>query len=94
MTLLSFSTAACELENVGVRRLAGALLAGGCQVFSLTYHSPSLMPGHTPYVYVRGEADLERLIATVHDDCAWFRDRGGGEFMSLSQLRRALAARR
>lgn len=75
-----------------MRRLTGALLAGGCQVFSLTYHSPSLMPGHTPYV--RSEADLERLIATVHDYCAWFRDRVGGEFMSLSQLRRALAARR
>jgi hypothetical protein len=75
-----------------MRRLTGALLAGGCQVFSLTYHSPSLMPGHTPYV--RSEADLERLIATVHDYCAWFRDRVGGEFMSLSQLRQALAARR
>ena len=75
-----------------MRRLTGALLAGGCQVFSLTYHSPSLMPGHTPYV--RSEADLERLIATVHDYCAWFRDEVGGEFMSLSQLRQALAAQR
>jgi hypothetical protein len=75
-----------------MRRLTGALLAGGCQVFSLTYHSPSLIPGHTPYV--RSDADLERLIATVHDYCAWFRDRVGGEFMSLSQLRQALAAQR
>jgi hypothetical protein len=75
-----------------MRRLTDALLAGGCQVFSLTYHSPSLMPGHTPYV--RSEADLERLIATVHDYCAWFRDEVGGEFMSLAQLRQALAAQR
>ena len=75
-----------------MRRLTGALLAGGCQVFSLTYHSPSMMPGHTPYV--RSKADLERLIATVHDYCAWFRDDVGGEFMSLSQLRQALAAQR
>ena len=75
-----------------MRRLTGALLAGGCQVFSLTYHSPSMMPGHTPYV--RSEADLERLIATVHDYCRWFRDYVGGEFMSLSQLRQALAAQR
>ena len=75
-----------------MRRLTGALLAGGCQVFSLTYHSPSMMPGHTPYV--RSEADLERLIATVHDYCAWFRDDVGGEFMSLSRLRQALAAQR
>jgi hypothetical protein len=75
-----------------MRRVTGALLAGGCQVFSLTYHSPSMIPGHTPYV--RTEADLERLIATVHDYCVWFRDDVGGEFMSLSQLRRALAAQR
>ena len=75
-----------------MRRLTDALLANGCQVFSLTYHSPSMMPGHTPYV--RSEADLARLIATVHDYCAWFRDEIGGEFMSLSQLRRALASQR
>jgi hypothetical protein len=75
-----------------MRRVTGALLAGGCQVFSLTYHSPSMIPGHTPYV--RTEADLERMIATVHDYCGWFRDEVGGEFMSLSQLRQALAAQR
>jgi hypothetical protein len=75
-----------------MRRVTGALLAGGCQVFSLTYHSPSMIPGHTPYV--RTESDLERLIATVHDYCRWFRDDVGGEFMSLSQLRQALAAQR
>jgi hypothetical protein len=79
-------------SGIEMRRLTGALLAGGCQVFSLTYHSPSMMPGHTPYV--RSKADLERLIATVHDYCAWFRDDVGGEFMSLSQLRQALAAQR
>jgi hypothetical protein len=75
-----------------MRRLTRSLLGGGCQVFSLTYHSPSLMPGHTPYV--RSAADLERLVSTVHDYCAWFRDEVGGQFMSLSQARQALAPRR
>jgi hypothetical protein len=79
-------------SGMEMRRLTGALLAGGCQVFSLTYHSPSMMPGHTPYV--RSAADLERLIGAVHDYCAWFRAEVGGEFMSLSQLRQALAAQR
>lgn len=78
-------------SNSEMRRLTGALLADGCQVFSLTYHSPSLTPGHTPYV--RNAAELERLVASVHDYCAWFRDRVGGQFMSLSQLRQALAPR-
>lgn len=68
-----------------MRRLASTLHAGGCEVFSLTYHSPSMAVGHTPYV--RSAADLERFIATVHDFCSWFRDELGGQFASLAQLR-------
>jgi hypothetical protein len=73
-----------------MRRLSAALHRDGCQVFSLTYHSPSIVPGHTPYV--RDAADLERFIATVRDYCAWFRDELGGQFMSMTQLEARLAA--
>lgn len=73
-----------------MKRLSASLHRNGCQVFSLTYHSPSMVPGHTPYV--RSAADLERFIATVHDYCAWFRDTLGGQFMSMSQLSAQLAA--
>jgi len=72
-----------------MRRLTRALRADGCEVFSLTYHSPSLVPGHTPYV--RDAADRERLISTIHDYCAWFRDEIGGQFLALSQVGAALA---
>jgi len=75
-----------------MRRLTSSLRAGGCEVFSLTYHSPSMVAGHTPYV--RNAADLERFIATVHDYCAWFRDEMGGQFMGLSQLKEKMAAQR
>lgn len=75
-----------------MRRLTRALRADGCQVFSLTYHSPSLAIGHTPYV--RTADDLKRFIATVHDYCAWFRDEFGGQFMGLTQLRDAMALNR
>lgn len=68
-----------------MQRLVAALRHGGCEVFTLTYHSPSMAVGHTPYV--RSAADLERFIATVHDFCAWFRDELDGQFASLSQLR-------
>ncbi|NNC73624.1 MAG: WalW protein [Sphingomonadaceae bacterium] len=34
-----------------------ALLDDGHNIFSLSYHSPSIVPGHTPYV--RDEADLK-----------------------------------
>jgi len=75
-----------------MRRLTSSLLADGCEVFSLTYHSPSLVAGHTPYV--RSAADLERFIATVQDYCAWFRDEVGGQFMSISALKDMMAAQR
>ena len=75
-----------------MRRLAGSLLRGGCEVFSLTYHSPSIAVGHTPYV--RSKAELERFIATVDDFCRWFRDEQGGQFVSLSQLYEMIAATR
>jgi hypothetical protein len=79
-------------SSADMRRLSSALHAGGCQVFSLTYHSPSMVAGHTPYV--RSAEELERFIGTVHDYCAWFRDELGGQFMGLSQLKTALAAQR
>jgi len=75
-----------------MRRLTTSLLGNGCEVFSLTYHSPSMVAGHTPYV--RSAADLERFIATVHDYCAWFRDEVGGQFMGVSQLKGMMAAQR
>jgi hypothetical protein len=75
-----------------MRRLTSSLRDGGCEVFSLTYHSPSMVAGHTPYV--RDAADLKRFIATVHDYCAWFRDEMGGQFMGVSQLKEKLAAQR
>jgi hypothetical protein len=33
-----------------LRRLTGAMLATGHRVFVMSYHSPSLVPGNTPYV--------------------------------------------
>ncbi|MCB9897349.1 MAG: polysaccharide deacetylase family protein [Planctomycetes bacterium] len=44
-------------------RLVRALLAEGTRVFTLSFHSPSLRPGHTAYVRSAAERDefLERL---------------------------------
>lgn len=65
-------------------RVSRDLVASGCQIFSLTYHSPSLVPGHTPYV--RTERDLEQFITSIRDYCTFFRDELGGVFMNMSQL--------
>jgi hypothetical protein len=42
------------------RRLTSAMLGQGQRVFSFTYHSPSLMPGGTPYV--NSERDLSEFL--------------------------------
>ena len=39
-----------------MRRLTRALLARGQRTFVLSLHSPSVVPGNTPYV--RSDADL------------------------------------
>lgn len=85
---LSPEVASCD----EMRRLTSSLLANGCKVFSLTYHSPSMVAGHTPYV--RDDADLQDFIAKVRDYCTWFRDEAGGLFMSVTRLAEAMARER
>lgn len=72
-----------------MRRLTSSLLATGCKVFSLTYHSPSMVPGHTPYI--RNQDDLFRFIASVEKYCTWFREFVGGQFMAVTQLNTKMA---
>jgi hypothetical protein len=52
------------------RSLIRAMIARGIRVFTLTYHSPSLAPGNTPYV--RNSADLRRFMATIERFCDFF----------------------
>ena len=73
-------------------RLIEAMAARGHRLFSLTYHSPSLEPGHTPYV--RSEADLESFLARIATVLTFFQGRLGGRFTTLSQVRRDFAERR
>ena len=70
-------------------RLIKALYAQGVRVFSLTYHSPSLKPGNTPYV--RNEHDLQEFLSRIDQVCAYFRDELGGEFSTLLELRKDVA---
>lgn len=45
-------------EHIALTR---ALFADGLRVFSFAFHSPSVVPGHTPYV--RSERDLETFLS-------------------------------
>lgn len=73
-------------------RLIAAMVARGHRTFSLTYHSPSLAPGHTPYV--RDEADLARFLADIETVLTFFRDEIGGRFTTATRVREDWSARR
>lgn len=68
-------------------RLVEDMIKRGHRIFSLTYHSPSLEPGHTPYV--RTPADLGRFIKGIEKFLDIFMNRLGGmptDPLSLRQL--------
>jgi hypothetical protein len=67
-------------------RLIEQMARRGHRNFSLTYHSPSLEPGHTPYV--RDEAGLARFLADIEQVLTFFRDEMGGRFTTLSGVYR------
>ncbi|HSD39604.1 MAG TPA: polysaccharide deacetylase family protein [Rhodocyclaceae bacterium] len=71
-------------------RLLDAMADSGCRVFTLTYHSPSLQIGHTPYV--RDQAGLDGFLASIERVCRHFSERLGGTFLSASALQARLLA--
>ena len=73
-------------------RLIEALARQGQRVFSLVYHSPSLEPGHTPYV--RSDADLAAFLTGLEQVLLFFRDSLGGRFTALDRVYRDFAGRR
>jgi len=59
LRLLEFIRLTPEGETLAaLRHLTRSLLARGQRVFSFSYHSPSLVPGNTPYVRSQRELDV------------------------------------
>ena len=54
----------------------------GCQYFGLTYHSPSMAPGNTPYV--KTAAELDNFLAVLDRYVSFFLNEFGGRTTSLS----------
>jgi hypothetical protein len=65
-------------------RLIEAMLRRGKRTFTLTYHSPSLAPGNTPYVH--DEAGLRAFLGRIDAVLRFFRDTVGGRFTTLSAI--------
>jgi len=67
------------------RRLVRGMLRQGHRVFTITYHSPSLAPGNTPYV--RNRADLERFLANLRALMGYFFGELGARPTTPEELR-------
>jgi len=81
-------------EGVSVEeytRLVESMIRRGHRIFSLTYHSPSLEPGHTPYVRTR--TDLGRFIKGIETFLDIFMNRFGGRPTDPLSLRKLLLER-
>jgi hypothetical protein len=72
-------------------RLVRGMLRRGHRVFTITYHSPSLVPGHTPYV--RSQRDLDLFLDRIKRLLALFFEELGAEPTTPLEVRElALAA--
>jgi hypothetical protein len=63
-----------------MRRLTRALMADGIRIFVFSFHSPSVMPGGTPYV--RSDAELGRFLEKCRRYFDFFLRTLGGNAMT------------
>lgn len=68
-----------------MRRLTQALLADGVRFFVFSFHSPSVMPGGTPYV--KNPADLERFLDKCRRYFDFFMNDLGGSAMTPLEVK-------
>jgi hypothetical protein len=80
------------IDLAAQKRLVRALLKQGCRVFTYTYHSPSLVPGNTPYV--RTDHDLKAFLQRMDAFFEWFIDECGGKPTTPIEIYERLGANR
>jgi hypothetical protein len=74
-----------DYDEAEMRRLTLTLLDDGVRVFVFSFHSPSVMPGGTPYV--ASAADLERFLGRCRRYFEFFFGRLQGCTMTPLQLK-------
>lgn len=75
-----------------MKRILRTLYAAGQRDFVLSYHSPSLVPGNTPYV--RTTRDLDVFLANMKAVLAFFTEELGGVPSTLTEIHARLASHR
>jgi hypothetical protein len=71
-----------------MRRLTRTLLADGFRVFVFSFHSPSVMPGGTPYV--RTDSELERFLGKCRAYFSFFMRELGGVTINPLEIRKRI----
>lgn len=74
-----------------LKRATRCLVKSGGRFVGLTYHSPSLQPGHTPYV--RTQSDLDRFLDTLDRYIQFFKEEMNGVVMSSTGYHAAAESR-
>ena len=71
-----------------MRQLTDALLDDGVRTFTLSFHSPSVEPGYTPYV--RDRIELDRFLGILRDYLDYFLGSIGGRSVTPLEYREEL----
>jgi hypothetical protein len=72
-----------------MRRLTHTLLRDGVRVFVFSFHSPSVMPGGTPYV--RTQAELDRFLDKCRHYFGFFMNELRGVAMTPLEIKDILS---
>jgi hypothetical protein len=67
------------------KQLTKTLYRAGQKIFAISYHSPSLSPGRTPYT--RDQADVQRFLTWIDNYLAFFTGELGGVTSTPSRVR-------
>jgi hypothetical protein len=74
-------------EGFSLRHLKGvarALVKSQVRILLFSFHSPSVAPGHTPYV--RDRAQLQEFLERIDGFLRFFRTEIGGSFVTADDL--------
>jgi len=71
-------------------RLTRSLLRRGVRTFTWSFHSPTVLPGATPYA--ASEGDVERFLASFRRYFDFFFGKLGGSTLSMPELKLRLEA--
>ena len=72
-----------------LKRITRFLISSGVRYLTLSFHSPSVVPGFTPYV--RNDSELKEFLSKIDEYLEFFRSETAGEFKDPVEIRNLLS---